>query len=40
MINEFLALLPNLAISILVFFIFFFAGRAVKRIVRRLNEKN
>ncbi|MFB2833043.1 mechanosensitive ion channel family protein [Floridanema evergladense] len=38
MMNDFLALLPNLAIAVIVFFIFFFIGRAVKRIVRRLTR--
>ncbi|XWK88297.1 MAG: mechanosensitive ion channel family protein [Phormidium sp.] len=38
MINDFLALLPNIAIALIVFFIFFFVGRAVKRIVRHLTR--
>lgn len=38
MINDFLALLPNMAIAIVVFFIFFFVGRAVKRLVRSLTR--
>jgi len=38
MINDFLAMLPNLVLAIIVFFIFFFAGRAVKRIVKRLTR--
>lgn len=38
MINDFLALLPNIAIALIVFFIFFFVGRAVKRLVRNLTR--
>ncbi|MGG6265577.1 mechanosensitive ion channel family protein [Leptolyngbya sp. AN03gr2] len=35
MVRSFLVLLPNLAIAIIVFFIFFFIARSVKRVVRR-----
>lgn len=38
MVNGFLALLPNIAIALIVFFIFFFVGRSVKRIVRHLTR--
>lgn len=38
MINDFLALLPNMVIALIVFFTFFFVGRAVKRIVRHLTR--
>lgn len=38
MINDFLALVPNIAIALIVFFIFFFVGRAVKRLVRNLTR--
>ncbi len=38
MVRGFLALLPNLTISIIVFFIFFFIARTIKRIVRRATE--
>lgn len=38
MINDFLALVPNIAIALIVFFIFFFVGKAVKRLVRNLTR--
>lgn len=38
MVRSFLALLPNLAIAMIVFFIFFFIARAMKRAVRRATE--
>ncbi|NJR51912.1 MAG: mechanosensitive ion channel, partial [Leptolyngbyaceae cyanobacterium CSU_1_3] len=38
MARGFLALLPNLAIAIIVFFIFFFIAGAMKRAVRRATE--
>jgi small conductance mechanosensitive channel len=38
MVRGGLALLPNLAIAILVFFVFFFVARAFKRAVRRATE--
>ncbi|KAM3094737.1 mechanosensitive ion channel family protein [Phormidesmis sp. 146-35] len=38
MVRGFLALLPNIVLAIVVFIIFFFVGRSIKRIVRRATE--
>ncbi|ACK69122.1 MscS Mechanosensitive ion channel [Gloeothece citriformis PCC 7424] len=42
MINDFIALLPNIGLGVIVFFIFFFVGRWTRRIVRRVtrNRRN
>lgn len=38
MINNFIALLPNLVLGFIVFILFFLIGRVVKRVVRRLTR--
>lgn len=38
MINDFIILLPNMVIALIVFAIFLFVGRAIKRAVRRLTR--
>jgi small-conductance mechanosensitive channel len=38
MINGFVLLLPNIIIALVVFAIFVFIGRAIKRLVRRLTR--
>ncbi len=38
MINDFIILLPNMVLALIVFAIFFFVGRAIKRAVRRLTR--
>ncbi len=42
MVSGFIALLPNIVLAIIVFFIFFFAGRTIKQVVRRVtrNRRN
>ncbi|MEB3178287.1 MAG: mechanosensitive ion channel family protein [Nostocaceae cyanobacterium] len=40
MINGFIVLLPNIVIALVVFTIFFFIGRGIKRIVRRLTRNH
>ncbi len=38
MINGFIVLLPNIVLALIVFAIFFFAARAIRRLVRRLTR--
>ncbi|MGV0029003.1 mechanosensitive ion channel family protein [Phormidesmis priestleyi] len=38
MVNDFIVLLPNLVLALVVFAIFFFVARAIKRIVRNLTR--
>jgi small conductance mechanosensitive channel len=38
MINGFIALLPNIVLALIVFAIFFFVARAIKRLVKRLTR--
>ncbi|MBD2090218.1 mechanosensitive ion channel family protein [Microcoleus sp. FACHB-1515] len=38
MLNGFIVLLPNLVLALIVFAIFFFAARAIKRVVKRLTR--
>jgi len=38
MVNGFIILLPNMVLALIVFAIFFFAGRAIKRVVRNLTR--
>jgi small conductance mechanosensitive channel len=38
MIDGFIVLLPNMVLALIVFAIFFFVGRAIKRVVRRLTR--
>ncbi|HAX76277.1 MAG TPA: mechanosensitive ion channel protein MscS [Cyanobacteria bacterium UBA11372] len=38
MINDFIILLPNMVLALIVFAIFFFVGRAIKRVVRRVTR--
>jgi small conductance mechanosensitive channel len=38
MINDFIVLLPNMVLALIVFAIFFFVGRAIKRAVRRVTR--
>ncbi|NJM61705.1 MAG: mechanosensitive ion channel family protein [Oscillatoriales cyanobacterium RU_3_3] len=40
MINSFIVLLPNMVLALIVFAIFFFIGRAIKRVVRRLTRNH
>ncbi|NJR25041.1 MAG: mechanosensitive ion channel family protein [Richelia sp. CSU_2_1] len=40
MIDGFLVLLPNIVLALIVFAIFFFVGRAIKRVVRRLTRNH
>lgn len=40
MINSFIVLLPNMVLALIVFAIFFFVGRAIKRVVRRLTRNH
>ncbi|NJK66137.1 MAG: mechanosensitive ion channel family protein [Richelia sp. CSU_2_1] len=40
MINDFIILLPNMVLALIVFAIFFFVGRAIKRVVRRLTRNH
>ncbi|MEG3850355.1 mechanosensitive ion channel, partial [Microcoleus sp. herbarium19] len=40
MINGFIVLLPNMVLALIVFAIFFFVGRAIKRVVRRLTRNH
>ena len=38
MLNGFIILLPNMVLALIVFAIFFFAGRAIKKVVRNLTR--
>ncbi|GET41551.1 mechanosensitive ion channel family protein [Microseira wollei] len=38
MINDFIVLLPNMVLALIVFAIFFFVGRAIKKLVRRVTR--
>ncbi|XZN93841.1 MAG: mechanosensitive ion channel family protein [Microcoleus sp.] len=38
MANDFLILLPNIVLALIVFAIFFFIGKTLKRVVRRLTS--
>ncbi len=38
MVNGFIALLPNILLGLIVFAVFFFIGRAIKRVVKRLTR--
>ncbi len=38
MLNDFIALLPNMVLALIVFAIFFFVARAIKRVVRNLTR--
>jgi small-conductance mechanosensitive channel len=40
MINSFIVLLPNIVLALIVFAIFFFIGRAIKRVVRQLTRNH
>lgn len=40
MINGFIVLLPNMVLALIVFAIFFFVGRAIKRVVRRVTRNH
>ncbi|GFE71107.1 mechanosensitive ion channel family protein [Chroococcus sp. FPU101] len=40
MVNDFLILLPNLVLSLIVFTIFFFAARSIKRVVKNLTRNH
>jgi small-conductance mechanosensitive channel len=40
MINDFIVLLPNMVLALIVFAIFFFVGRAIKRLVRRVTRNH
>ena len=40
MINDFIILLPNMVLALIVFAIFFFVGRAIKRVVRRVTRNH
>ena len=40
MIDGFIVLLPNMILALIVFAIFFFVGRSIKRLVRRLTSKH
>ncbi|WP_445176302.1 mechanosensitive ion channel family protein [Microcoleus sp.] len=37
MIDGFMIMLPNIVLALIVFAIFFFLGRQIKRVVRRVN---
>ena len=40
MINDFIVLLPNMVLALIVFAIFFFVGREIKRVVRRVTRNH
>lgn len=40
MIDSFIVLLPNMVLALIVFAIFFFVGRAIKRVVRRVTRNH
>lgn len=40
MINGFIVLLPNIVLALIVFFLFFFAARSIKSLVKRLTRRH
>ncbi|WP_333389413.1 mechanosensitive ion channel family protein [Microcoleus sp. POL10_C6] len=38
MIDSFMIMLPNIVLALIVFAIFYFVGRQIKRVVRRLTR--